>query len=638
MDDNLTWLHLSDLHASERSDWDAGRVLKTLLEDLAILRDEHELRPDLIIFTGDAAFAGRPEEFDAAGRFLEEVRGACEVEHENVFLVPGNHDVDRSAIDPDDTAWLDQLRKSHDAAAVHEMLRDGNEDERWRRIMKRLAAYRDFLERAGYDHLLADPERLTYACRRRVRGLDVAVAGLNSAWSCHDDDRGRLWLGGHYQLATLEPELEGAGLRISLVHHPLAWLGDGEAGLGHEIQRLFDFHLHGHEHESWVTAHTDGYVRVAAGACYDRSDRENGYNVVHLDFENDKGEVSLRRYERTAGAWHRREIPGKTDAQGVWHVDIEKRFETGVFDDAPVLSCEILVDEVFNALRHNPLLILLAQDERLDAEVLRGIRERARLDCGEGNVLHVTPPPHSRAKPQQYFARLGRQCGFAEEIQSPEDWEDVLFRRLQDGERLFFLVSSFDKGSEEGREQLGTILRSLAETYHGQLRVVFSGGERLAALKYEKGEDHSVLSSAERRDWPETTVDDVLSWQQREYSGLFFSRSEAADVRTLCGAHPRWIRHCLEQLRRGADERQALSHYDAIDQVFIPYRGNAEARRRICRWLEQDDLGEWEAWIGDELLRRLYWRNVLREEGGRIVWRSEVARDVGRRVLDCGKD
>ena len=157
VDNTLTWLHLSDLHASERSDWDAGRVLKSLLEDLRVLRDEHELRPDLLIFTGDAAFAGRADEFDTAGRFFEEVRDACGVERENVFLVPGNHDVDRSVIDPEDTAWLDGRRKSWDSDAVHDMLRQGEGGERWRRVVARLAAYREFLQRAGYDHLLADP-------------------------------------------------------------------------------------------------------------------------------------------------------------------------------------------------------------------------------------------------------------------------------------------------------------------------------------------------------------------------------------------------------------------------------------------------------------------------------------------------
>ncbi len=147
MDGTLTWLHLSDLHASERSDWDARRVLETLLEDLQTLRDEHELRPDLLFFTGDAAFAGRGDEFDTAGRFLESVREACGVERENVFLVPGNHDVDRTVIDPDDTAWLDERRKSWDDDDVNDMLRQGDADERWRRVMTRLATYGDFRRR-----------------------------------------------------------------------------------------------------------------------------------------------------------------------------------------------------------------------------------------------------------------------------------------------------------------------------------------------------------------------------------------------------------------------------------------------------------------------------------------------------------
>ena len=643
MDRPLTWLHLSDLHASERNGWDAKRVLESLLEDLRILRDEQELQPDLIFFTGDAAYAGKAGEFDTAGRFFEEVRKECRVKRENVFLVPGNHDVDRSVIAPEDTTWLDERRKSWDRAGINEMLRQGDADERWPRIMARLAGYREFLERAGYSHLLDDPERLIYVCRRRVRDVDIAVAGLNSAWSCHGDDRGRLWLGGEYQLATLEPALKDADVRVGLIHHPGGWLGDAETGVGRDLERLFDFHLHGHEHDAWVTELAGGHVRVAAGACYDRSDRENGYNLMRLDFENDKGEISLRRYERTVGAWQRREIPGKTDADGVWHVGAERMFErrrtaadrTDGPGEEPILSSELMVGEVFDALRQNPLVILLAQDDGLDGEVLRGIRERA-ASSGDA-VLHVTPPVSARTTLERYFARLGRQCGFSEEIREPEDWEDMLYGRLQDGERLFVLVSSFEKGSEEGRELLGKILRSLADTFRDRLRVVFSGGERLAALKYERGEVHSVLSSAERRDWPETTVDDVLAWQQVTYPELAFGQRDAADVRTLCGGQPRWIRHCLGVRRRGEDERRALAKYEAIDQVFLPYRGDAEARRRICGWLGQDDLGAWEAWIGNELLRRLYWKNVLREQDGRIVWRSDVARDVGRRVLGCGE-
>ena len=53
----LTWLHLSDLHACKPlTGWDATRVTDTLCTDLKRLQDQYSLRPDMIFFTGDAAF------------------------------------------------------------------------------------------------------------------------------------------------------------------------------------------------------------------------------------------------------------------------------------------------------------------------------------------------------------------------------------------------------------------------------------------------------------------------------------------------------------------------------------------------------------------------------------------------------
>ena len=53
----VTWLHLSDLHVCKpRTGWDAKRVTDTLCADLRKMQEEHGLRPDLIFFTGDAAY------------------------------------------------------------------------------------------------------------------------------------------------------------------------------------------------------------------------------------------------------------------------------------------------------------------------------------------------------------------------------------------------------------------------------------------------------------------------------------------------------------------------------------------------------------------------------------------------------
>ena len=219
-------MHLSDLHCCPaRTGWDADRLRRTLSKDLAELIERDELRPDFLFFTGDAAFGHLPDEglsihgqLDDAASFFEEVRQVCGLERDRVFLVPGNHDVDRTAIAEDDSAWLEERRTSYDRAAVNELMRDGDAKARWSSVMARLDAWRDFLERHGYGHLLQDHERLTYVHRLRLEGVEVAIAGLNSAWSCHGDDRGRLWMAGEYQVADLESrkEMRGADVRIAL--------------------------------------------------------------------------------------------------------------------------------------------------------------------------------------------------------------------------------------------------------------------------------------------------------------------------------------------------------------------------------------------------------------------------------------
>ena len=219
----VTWLHLSDLHACQaRTGWDAHRIVKDLLKDLKHMQDRHGLRPDLIFFTGDAAFGNigsgpgekLAEQFGEVAGFLEKVRTVFEPEvpRENIFLVPGNHDVARDLVTPDQTEWLDSKAN---ADRVADLISAGG--VQWRRYMERLEEYRKFLEANGYSHLLTDPLRLAYCVIREVNGLSIGVAGLNSVWSSgRDGEKGKLWMGGRFQIGRLEPGLEDAKLRMRL--------------------------------------------------------------------------------------------------------------------------------------------------------------------------------------------------------------------------------------------------------------------------------------------------------------------------------------------------------------------------------------------------------------------------------------
>ncbi len=185
----ISWLHLSDLHACQpKSGWDAKRVLDSLRTDLLKMNREQSLRPDLIFFTGDAAFGhisdhgGETisEQFRMANKFLDEVRHSfCpEIPKQNMFLVPGNHDVNCFRIHIFESDWLANQQSLEE---VENLIRDAGED--WQVLLNRLSDYEHFLDTYGYSHLLTGRERLIYADVRTVAGMQIGIAGFNSAWS-----------------------------------------------------------------------------------------------------------------------------------------------------------------------------------------------------------------------------------------------------------------------------------------------------------------------------------------------------------------------------------------------------------------------------------------------------------------------
>lgn len=325
---SIVWLHLSDLHLCKlKTGWDAHRVLSGLKPDLKVMEATYGLSPQFIFFTGDAAFGqlGKKkgeklaDQFEDAHQLFEGIRKAFKkpVPRSNVFLVPGNHDVDRNQAKPDQTNWLDNQT---DPKVVTKLIQTA--DVQWVRYMHRLNAYRTFLTHYGYTHLLKDTNRLICAEIRKVQGMKIGIACLNTAWSCcrdSKDEKAKLWLGGDWQVGELTAKLQKVDFRIALTHHPLNWFSEREDPIVLRlIEREFAFYLHGHEHQGWVDQKADGHVRLAAAACYDRSEKENGYNFVRLNLETGLGEVWLRRYDPSGGGWIPRAVANKTGEDGRW--------------------------------------------------------------------------------------------------------------------------------------------------------------------------------------------------------------------------------------------------------------------------------------------------------------------------------
>ncbi|MBY0430382.1 MAG: metallophosphoesterase, partial [Rhodospirillales bacterium] len=365
----LTWLHLSDLHLCQPGvGWQADRILKALKTDLEKLRDQEGLWPNLIFVTGDLAFGnfrGVPmaQQFARVAEFLEAIRDIFQLPRERVFVVPGNHDVDRNAVHP---ALLNHPDSWTDAREVAKWL------ERWDKNVcnhfERLIAYKAFIAK----HLphqkkdSRDSKRFVYGFIEDIDSIKVGIAGFNSAWtSGRDNEHGKLWLGGRWQHDTLYAKVEDAEVRIALSHHPASWLHSGERA---EAERSFTqdyhFHLHGHEHDQWVMP-MGGHVRIAAGACYGETEAETGYSMVRLDPDTWQGKVWLRAFYQSMNKWGPRVIPGKAD-QGVWSLALQfpprsspsrSKAQTGIGGESDPSSVP------FNQLPPDPLDFIGRQKE-----------------------------------------------------------------------------------------------------------------------------------------------------------------------------------------------------------------------------------------------------------------------------------
>jgi len=303
----ITWLHLSDLHFRASQAYDANVVLKALLRDVAGRIEQDGLRPDFVAVSGDVAFSGQPAEYDLARQFFDDLLQVTALGKDRLFLVPGNHDADRSLVTRGAQAIGVDLTDRDSANAVLD-----TPDDR-RLMMARFQGYKAFVN----DYLGAyqpfDDERYFYVRPLDLDGVRIAVLGLNSAWLCaSDEDKAKGLLIGERQARAALDQAGDVDLKIALVHHPFGWLrefdqNDSATLLADQCQ----FILHGHLHRTAATQLTtpdSSATILAGGACYETREFPNMYNFVRLDPAAGSGTVYLRRYSGARGGFWAKDV------------------------------------------------------------------------------------------------------------------------------------------------------------------------------------------------------------------------------------------------------------------------------------------------------------------------------------------
>ena len=295
---SLTWLHLSDWHHRDFP-IDPEEVRDDLVRDIkersSISRDLEKI--DFVVFSGDAAYDGKAEEYeDVKKEFFERIlEAAGDVSPRRLFIVPGNHDLDKTELEKLPEEFLNEAPTKEE---VDKWLKD---DLKREQLLRPFKDFRSFV--SGYTG--QDSPDYSNIRTIEVNGKAVSLLGVNSAWFCrrHFDKQGKpkdygfLRVGKRQIHRPLE-QISKSDFRIAVLHHSQQWLEyfDGQ-DVWNRLRKDCHFILHGHGHKPEVTAErgTKGdCVIIPAGASFKEAPTKNSYNFVHLDLESGKGTVFLR--------------------------------------------------------------------------------------------------------------------------------------------------------------------------------------------------------------------------------------------------------------------------------------------------------------------------------------------------------
>ncbi|MGB8266898.1 MAG: metallophosphoesterase [Candidatus Velthaea sp.] len=281
-------LHISDIHFRApdcvNPDLDPNRPYRTRMVQDARTRVQTLGPVGAILVGGDIAFKGDPQEYVAAFAWFKELADACACPMARVFVIPGNHDVDRSVITRSPSVGnaqqaiirADALRRERELRAQF------SDADTGRALLAPLAAYNDFAKL--FSCQVYPPEQLYWKQNLPLEGgVNLRIYGLTSIILSgargQDDTRESLYL------SPLQTVLDPVDDVVNLVmcHHPPDWFMDQDE-VDDAIRGRAAIHLFGHKHRQRITR-DNGYVRFGAGAVNpDRNDLgwQPGYNLIEV--------------------------------------------------------------------------------------------------------------------------------------------------------------------------------------------------------------------------------------------------------------------------------------------------------------------------------------------------------------------
>ena len=286
----FSWLHMSDIHFQLAVDtFNDAQIRNTLPDYLKSLN----LQCDTVIFSGDFRYAPKKEltSADDACKYIKSLTKLVGVGDNQVVLIPGNHDLDRSK--PREYA-INGVRKEYkvntgliDAGVITDL--EKNFDF-YSNIQNHFSKSLNVLNSNPHD--IVD----LGACRLLLLNTAI-VAGK-------DDDEHQIIVGSKY-LSDLLEKAAGQKPVIAIGHHGFKMFRDDEEK---EVTRYLDdkgvrLYLCGHEHDNRTSQFGNQGKQVNVGCMKQGEDNiVAGFSMGRL-YDTGDIEIIMHKWDRDNKAW-----------------------------------------------------------------------------------------------------------------------------------------------------------------------------------------------------------------------------------------------------------------------------------------------------------------------------------------------
>jgi len=255
----LNLIHITDLHTTDKIIEDYNDFL---LEKLSVqIKNEIDLKTlTLVLVTGDIVDKGGSSITTANNtnealqyaydQILLKLMKEINLPKENVFIVCGNHDINRKL----DGHWGEKTIKDIEpySAQYNQVIDSLYSGDDKIQGLKRINPYNVF----------ATSIYKNYSLQKNITNLDnsfivnnsnktIGISCFNSSWRCFDDnDKGKLLIG-EKQLRNSSKFIKDCNIKIALLHHPLDFINEKELNpIRTILNKDYDIIFYGHTHKS----------------------------------------------------------------------------------------------------------------------------------------------------------------------------------------------------------------------------------------------------------------------------------------------------------------------------------------------------------------------------------------------------